>query len=42
MKPEDIKLTPDLFRQQAEHRVALGLVVGELVRPRTCRRSPSR
>ena len=32
MKPEDIKLTPDLFRNQAENRVALGLVVGELVR----------
>jgi len=32
MKPEDIKLTPDMFAGQAEHRVALGLVVGELVR----------
>ena len=32
MKAEDIKLTPDLFLSQAEHRVALGLVVGELVR----------
>ncbi len=32
MKPEDIKLTPDLFRQQAEDRVALGLILGELVR----------
>lgn len=32
MKAEDIKLTPDLFTGQAEHRVALGLVVGELVR----------
>lgn len=32
MKAEDIKLTPDLFRPQAENRVALGLVVGELVR----------
>lgn len=32
MKPEDIKLTPDMFTGQAEHRVALGLVVGELVR----------
>ena len=32
MKPEDIKLTPDMFRNQAEQRVALGLVVGELVR----------
>jgi trigger factor len=32
MKPEDLKLTPDLFRPQAEERVALGLVIGELVR----------
>ncbi|MFO1324784.1 MAG: trigger factor [Burkholderiales bacterium] len=32
MKPEDIKLNPDMFRPQAEERVALGLVVGELVR----------
>ena len=32
MKPEDIKLTPDLFRPQAEERVALGLILGDLVR----------
>ena len=32
MKPDDIKLTPDLFRPQAEERVALGLILGELVR----------
>jgi trigger factor len=32
MKPEDVKLTPDMFKAQAENRVALGLVVGELVR----------
>jgi trigger factor len=32
MKAEDIKLTPDLFRPQAEERVALGLILGELVR----------
>lgn len=32
MKPEDIKLTPDMFRQRAEDRVALGLAMGELVR----------
>jgi trigger factor len=32
MKPEDVKLTPDLFRPQAEERVALGLILGELVR----------
>ena len=31
-KSEDIKLTPDMFRTQAEERVALGLIVGELVR----------
>lgn len=31
MKPEDIKLTPDLFRPQAEERVALGLVLSEVV-----------
>lgn len=32
MKADDIKLTPDLFRSQAEERVALGLILGELVR----------
>lgn len=32
MKDEDIKLTPDLFRPQAEERVALGLILAELVR----------
>ncbi len=32
MKAEDLKLTPDLFRPQAEERVALGLVISELVR----------
>jgi trigger factor len=42
MKPEDIKLTPDIFRPQAEERVALGLVLSELVRTENCRRSPSR
>jgi trigger factor len=31
-KAEDIKLNPDLFRPQAEDRVTLGLIVGELVR----------
>jgi len=31
-KAEDIKLNPEMFRQQAEDRVALGLIVGELVR----------
>ena len=32
MKPEDIKLNADMFRPQAEERVALGLIIGELVR----------
>jgi trigger factor len=32
MKPEDIKLTPEMFRPQAEDRVALGLILGEVVR----------
>src|SRR2546429_9828680 len=32
VKAEDIKLDIDMFRSQAEHRVALGLIVGELVR----------
>jgi trigger factor len=32
MKPEDIKLTPELFRANAEERVALGLVLSEVVR----------
>jgi trigger factor len=31
-KPEDIKLTPDMFRAGAEGRVKLGLVLAELVR----------
>ena len=32
MKPEDVKLTPDMFRASAEGRVALGLILGEIVR----------
>lgn len=40
MKPEDIKLTPELFRNQAENRVALGLVVGELVRSQNLAAKP--
>ena len=32
MKPEEVKLSPEMFEQQARERVALGLVVGELVR----------
>jgi trigger factor len=31
-KPEDIELKPEMFHTQAEDRVALGLIVGELVR----------
>jgi trigger factor len=32
MKPADIKLTPDMFRANAEERVALSLIVSEVVR----------
>ena len=32
MKVEDVKLTPEMFRGQAEERVALGLILGEVVR----------
>ena len=32
MKTEDMKLTPDMFRATAEDRVALGLVLSEVVR----------
>jgi trigger factor len=32
MKPEDIKLTPEMFESGARERVALGLVLGEVVR----------
>jgi trigger factor len=32
MKPEDIKLSPEMFRPQAEERVALGLILAEIVR----------
>jgi len=32
MKPEDIRLTPEMFRANAEARVALGLVLAEVVR----------
>ena len=34
MKPEDIKLSPEMFRPQAEERVALGLILAEVVRDR--------
>ena len=42
MKAEDIKLSPEMFRPQAEDRVALGLIVSELVRSTTSRPRPSR
>jgi trigger factor len=32
MKPEDIKLAPEMFRAGAEERVALGLILAEVVR----------
>jgi trigger factor len=32
MKAEDVKLTPDMFRPNAEERVALGLALSEVVR----------
>lgn len=32
MKAEDVKLEPAMFEKQAEERVALGLILGELVR----------
>jgi trigger factor len=32
MKADDVKLTPDMFRANAEERVALGLVLSEVVR----------
>ncbi len=40
MKADDIKLTPDLFRPQAEERVALGLILGELVRTQNLQAKP--
>jgi trigger factor len=40
MKPEEIKLTPDLFRANAEERVALGLVLGEVVRREALQAKP--
>jgi trigger factor len=40
MKQEDIKLTPDLFRPQAEERVALGLIMSEIVRNENLQAKP--
>jgi trigger factor len=41
-KPEDIKLNSEMFRTQAEERVALGLIVGELVRGEGLQARPER
>lgn len=40
MKPEDIKLDPAMFEKQAEERVALGLILGELVRKENLQAKP--
>jgi len=40
MKPEDIKLSPEMFRPQAEERVALGLILAEIVRDRKLEARP--
>ncbi len=40
MKPEDMKLTPEMFRPQAEERVALGLILGEIVRSQNLQAKP--
>jgi trigger factor len=40
MKGEDIKLSPELFEEQAKERVALGLIVGELVRGESLHAKP--
>ena len=40
MKQEDIKLTPEMFRPQAEERVALGLILAEVVRGKNLEARP--
>jgi len=40
MKPEDIKLAPEMFRAQAEERVALGLILTEIVRAKNLEARP--
>jgi len=40
MKQEDMKLSPDMFRASAEDRVALGLVLAELVRAHELQAKP--
>ncbi|HEY3533600.1 MAG TPA: hypothetical protein VGL43_10805 [Casimicrobiaceae bacterium] len=40
VKPEDLDVSVDLFRPQAEERVALGLIIGELVRRENLQAKP--
>jgi trigger factor len=40
MKPEDVKLAPEMFRPAAESRVKLGLVIAELVRTQGLQAKP--
>jgi len=40
MKTDDLKLTPEPFQSQAEERVALGLIIGELVRRESLQARP--
>jgi trigger factor len=40
MKAEDVKLSPDMFRPQAEERVALGLILAEIVREKNLEARP--
>src|SRR6185437_2955225 len=40
VKPEDLEVSVDLFRPQAEERVALGLIIGELVRNENLQAKP--
>ncbi|HVF62919.1 MAG TPA: trigger factor [Casimicrobiaceae bacterium] len=40
VKAEDVELKPEMFRREAENRVALGLVVGELVRTQSLGAKP--
>jgi trigger factor len=42
MKPDDIKLAPEMFRAQAEERVALGLILAEIVRAKNLEARPGR
>ena len=40
VKPEDLEVSVDLFRPQAEERVALGLIIAELVRSENLQAKP--